>query len=104
MSDPFTLQVPADTRYRIIGPEVAARYVEVLGGTAADGQAVATLVTETLASLVDGDRVGRAEADTRVCDLSFTPGTDGVEIAVRCGARSKVVQYPLHPVRPGTAR
>jgi hypothetical protein len=100
MSDPFTLQVPADSRYRVIGPEVAARFVEVLGGTAGDRQAVATLVTDALAALLgEGDQTSRG-----VCDLAFTPGADGLEIAVTCGAGSRLVQYPLQPARPGTAR
>ena len=102
MSDPFTLQVPADSRYRVIGPEVAARYVEVLGGTAADRQAVATLVTDALAALLaEGHSSPR---DTAVCDLAFRAGADGVEIAVTCGAESRLVQYPLQPARPGTTR
>ena len=102
MSDPFTLQVPADSRYRAIAPEVAARYVEVLGGTTADRQAVATLVTDALAALVmEGDPASRG-----VCDLAFTAGSDGLEIAiaVTCGAGSRLVQYQLQPARPGTAR
>jgi len=102
MSDPFTLQVPADSRYRVIGPEVAARYVEVLGGTAADRQAVATLVTDTLAALLAEDDPSHRGAV--VCDLAFTPGADGLVIAVTCGTRSRLVQYPLQPARPGTAR
>lgn len=100
MSDPFTLQVPVDSRYRAIGPEVAARYVEVLGGTTADGQAVATLVTDALAALlIEGDPSSRGS-----CDLAFTAGAHGLEIAVTCGAGSRLVQYQLQPARPGTAR
>jgi hypothetical protein len=96
MSEPFTLKVPAEGRYRVIGPEVAGRYVELLGGSDADRQALMALLTDALADI--------AEATDGSCDLTFAPTEAGVEVTVRCGARTAVVRHVLHHARPGSVR
>jgi len=95
MSEPFTLKVPADGRYRVIGPEVGGRFVDLLGGNAADRDALVAQLTEALTEV--------AEADA-TCDLSFAPTPSGVEVTIRCGARSSVVRQALHLTRPGSVR
>jgi hypothetical protein len=46
----FALDVPVDPRYRVLGPEVAGRYVEVLGGSESDRKAFAAAVAEAMAT------------------------------------------------------
>ena len=89
MSLPFSLQVPADARYRVLAPEIASRYAEVSGGTKADGQALAAALTEALEGLA---REGGPDA---TFDLRFEPGASGVEVTVRSEGRSTVVRHAL---------
>jgi hypothetical protein len=89
MSQPFTLTVPVDARYRTLAPEVAGRYVEMMGGSAADGQAMAAALTAELDKVADDADEG---AGVR---LSFHPGVGGVQVTVRCGSHSSVVTHPL---------
>ena len=89
MSDPLTLVVPADARYRVLGPEVAAKFAEISGGSAADGEALA----ESLTSALDEIAAGAAEGDH--IDLTIHAQAAGVEIRLRCRDRSSVVTQPL---------
>jgi len=89
MSDPLTLTVPTDARYRILGPEIAAKYVELVGGTAADGQALADAVSRALADL------GAQSADDAHADLMFRGHPASIEVTVSCGSHTVVVTHPL---------
>jgi hypothetical protein len=92
MSETLTLTVPADARYRVLGPEVAGKFAELVGGTPADGKALADAVSAALADVVDGSEDG-----SRV-DLTFQTETGGVDVTIRCASRSSVVKHPL-PVK-----
>jgi hypothetical protein len=87
MSYPFVLQVPADERYRGLAPEVAGKYVELSGGSAADGQVLADELNAALRKMAMG------EAD--VVDLSFTAKNGHVEVTLASGGRSTVVRVAL---------
>ena len=89
MSDAFTLRVPADARFRALGPEVASRYIELLGGSEADRQTLAAAVAGALTDLAAAAPTGAA------CDVAFAASGAGVEVTVRCGARSSVVRQAL---------
>ncbi len=89
MSEPFTLTVPADTRYRVLGPEVAAKYAELGGGSSADAAAFGAAITETLRQVFHGAGPG-AEAV-----LKFRTTPDGIEVRVSCGAETTTLQHPL---------
>jgi xanthine/CO dehydrogenase XdhC/CoxF family maturation factor len=89
MSDPLTLTVPADTRYRVLGPEIAAKYVELVGGTAADGQALADAVAQALTDLA-----AQGGPDAHV-DLTLRGHPASIEVTVCCGSHTLVVTRPL---------
>ena len=89
MAEPFTLTVSVDERYRVLAPEVAGKYAGLLGGSAADGEALAAALGEAVTALVAGNE----SAD--VIELAFQPGEDGVEVQLTCGERSAVVSHSL---------
>jgi hypothetical protein len=85
MADSFLLTVPVAPEYRVLAPEVAARYAELAGGTADDGGRLAADLTRALEALARD-----APADAAVA-LSFTASPDEVVIDLRCGARTASV-------------
>jgi len=89
MPEAFTMTVSVDERYRVLAPEVAGKYASLLGGTDADGEALAAALADAVARLVD-------DADaTEVIDLEFRPDGNGVEVHLTCGDRSTVVSHTL---------
>lgn len=89
MPDPLTLTVPVDPRYRILGSEAAGKYAELVGGTAADGQAVAATVSTAL------DAIASASDPGAHVDLSLRGEASGVEIRMVCGSHTRVVTHPF---------
>jgi len=89
MPDPLTLTVPIDPRYRNLGSEAAGKYVELVGGTAADGEAVAAAVATALDAMASesdpGDHV----------DLALRGEASAVEVTLACGPRTRTVTHPL---------
>lgn len=79
--------VPLDARYRALAPDVAAKYVELAGGTTADGESLAASLTDAIASLgLDGDAT---------LHLSFSANHGHVEVTVRGDNRTLTVRQPL---------
>ena len=93
MSESLLLTVPADPRYRVLGPEVAGKYVELVGGSEADGQALAGAVSNALAEIADQSEPGSH------LDLTFRGQPGGIEVTVCCGSRTLVVTHPLPAAR-----
>jgi hypothetical protein len=89
MTRSFTLQVPAEARYRALAPDVAGRYVELLGGGPDDAQALSGAIGEALAALAAGAPAGAT------VELAFEAGSRGIEVTLRCQGRSVVVTRPL---------
>jgi hypothetical protein len=89
MADPVTLLVPADARYRVLAPEIAAKYAELAGGSPTEGQAVASALSAAL------DEVATGAAEDAHVDLTLQAESGVVEIALRCEGRSAVVKQPL---------
>jgi hypothetical protein len=89
MSEPFTLTVPADARYRVLGPEVAAKYAELGGGSSADAAAFGEAITAALRRVFNGAGPG-AEAE-----LQFRTTPEGIEVRVSCGSEATVLRHPL---------
>ena len=96
MTDPVTLVLPADARFRGLAPDVAGRYVVAAGGSEAD----AGVVAEALKTAIDKLTAGAAE-DAGV-ELNFrTPAGQnggpevGIEVTVKCEGKSSVVTHPL---------
>ena len=83
----FTLQIPADAKYADVAADAARKFVELMGGAAAEGAALAD-------ALVDAIRA----ADTAGAPLScaFTLQAAGVEVVITTGAgASAVVRQPI---------
>jgi hypothetical protein len=89
MSDPVTLLVPTDERFRAIGPELAGKFCLSSGGAEADAAALTDAVAEAVATVTAGD-------DTQTdMTLDFQAPAGQVEVTVRCGGQSSVVSHPL---------
>ncbi len=89
MPDPVNLLVPADARFRGLGPEVGARYMVAVGGSQAD----ASSLTEALARAMDQLAQGAGRDAEMELDFRAPGGT--VEVTVRCHGQSEVVTHPL---------
>jgi hypothetical protein len=89
MADPFRLTVAADSRFRVLVPEVASRYVEVIGGSASDGQALALAVTQAI------DRIGHSAADAGAIEFAFRSSAGAVEVELTHDGRAHTVTCPL---------
>jgi hypothetical protein len=93
MSDPVTLLVPTDERFRAIGPELAGKYCAAQGGSDGDAATVVEAVTTAVQALTDTADRG---ADVTM-DLRTVPGN--VEVTLRCCGRSSVVTHALPSTR-----
>jgi hypothetical protein len=90
MSAPLSLVVPADRRYRVLAPELAEKYAELAGGTAADGPALAAAVASAMDTLCPETNAGLQ------IDLTFRPDdASGVIVEIRCEGRSTTVKHLL---------
>ena len=92
MTDPVTLLLPADARFRGLAPDMGGRYVVAAGGSEADAGVVGEALKAAIDSLADG-----AAVDAGV-ELNFrTPGgpEGGIEVTVTCEGKSSVVTHPL---------
>lgn len=94
MSDTVNLLVPADGRFRAIGPELAGKFCVAQGGSEADAASVSAAVTEALSDLA-ADGTGEVSMDFRL-------QAGQVEVTVRCDGRSSVVTQPLPTPRAAT--
>ncbi len=83
MSDTVNLLVPADERFRAIGPDLAGRFCVAQGGSEADAAAVSAAVTQAVTDLAT-DAGAELTIDFRTRDGQ-------VEVTVHCGGRSSVV-------------
>jgi hypothetical protein len=89
MADAFSLQIPLEPAYRALVPEVASRYAELLGGTAADAAALTDAVEAAMTKIAAG-----LEPSTAV-DLSFRPNGAGVHVELSCQDRHTTVTVPI---------
>jgi hypothetical protein len=89
MADAFSLQIPLEPAYRELVPEVAGRYAELLGGSAADAAALSDAVIAAIASVSAG-----AAPSTEV-DLRFKPNGAGVHVELSCQDRHTTVTVPM---------
>ena len=89
MADAFSLQIPLEPAYRELVPEVAGRYAELLGGSAADAAALSDAVVAAIASVSAG-----AAPSTEV-DLRFKPNGAGVHVELSCQDRHTTVTVPM---------
>ena len=89
MADAFSLQIPLEPAYRELVPEVAGRYAELLGGSAADAAALSDAVVAAIAS------VSASAAPSTEVDLRFKPNGAGVHVELSCQDRHTTVTVPM---------
>jgi hypothetical protein len=89
MSGPLSLIVPADRRYRVLAPELAEKYAELAGGTAAGGPALAASIAAAMDTLCPDTGSGAH------IDLNFRPEATGLVVEIRCEGRSTTVRHLL---------
>jgi hypothetical protein len=92
MSMAFTLTVPADHRFRPVVLDVTVKCTELAGGSAADGQALA----ESLAETVNGMTLD----PHAVVTLVYRPGRGGVEVTATSAGRSATVRHAIPVSKP----
>ena len=83
MSDPVTLLVPSEERYRQLAADVARKFMETAGGSADDARALAGDVQAS------ADRLAAAGGPDVQVTLKVTSA--GVEIHLRCAGGSATV-------------
>ena len=89
MSGPLSLIVPADPRFRVLAPELAEKYAELSGGTAADGPALAASIAAAMNEVCPETDAGHH------IDLKFRPDASGVIVEIHCEGRSTTVRHLL---------
>ena len=85
MADPFRLTLSSDSRFRSLVPDVASRYVEVLGGSAPDAEAVALAVSQAISA------VATEHPDAGPIELSFRLSGGAVEVELSHDGREQTV-------------
>lgn len=86
MLQSLQLSVPADARYRVLAPEVAAKYAALAGCSDEDAKAMLADVERAAAELAEaGD------------DIALVFGVDAgdVQVSLTCGARSITIRRSL---------
>jgi|SoiMethySBSTD1v2_1073268.scaffolds.fasta_scaffold45105_3 hypothetical protein len=83
----FNLRVPADTRFAALAPDVAARFMDMMGGAPSDCTALAAALTGAMHELKP-DPHGDVE-------LAFSAEPTGLQVTLRSGSRTSVVRHPL---------
>jgi hypothetical protein len=93
MADALLLTLPVAAAFRTLGPQIAARYAEIAGGTPADSTALSAALAETLEGLA------AAAGPDAALALRFQKRADGIEVEARCGDRSATVRQTVVPQR-----
>ena len=86
-SPAFTLQVSAASSFRKLLSEAAGRYVEIVGGSAPERDALSRVVAERVEALAHG-------ADGAI-EIACTRALNGVDVSLRAGGQTVVVHQPL---------
>jgi hypothetical protein len=87
MADPFTLEVPADARFRVLAPELAGRYVEIVGGSDSEREACRARLADVIRDIAP------SAGETVYLRVRTTPS--GIEAVVTCDGESRMVTVPL---------
>jgi hypothetical protein len=88
MSSPaFTLQASADSDFRKLLAEVAGRYVEIMGASAAECEALTRALADRVEALAEGDH--------GTIEIACTPLAHGIDVTIRANGQTSVVHHPL---------
>ncbi len=83
------MTVTSPEPFRSMAVEVAGKYVEMAGGSAADVGALTSALAGTIDTMASG------APDGATIDLAFRPNGQDIEVTVTCGEHAAVVRQPL---------
>lgn len=83
----LVLEAPADPRYASLVPEIASRFIELMGGPKDDGAALAAALVDAIGKLAPGPN--------DAVELTFDARGAGLEVTLRSGGKTVVVRHPL---------
>ena len=95
MSEPFTLVIPVEPRFRVLASDVAGRYAELVGGARAGVSAAVAAAVEAIAQAAAGNG---AEIHVTFRPSPLRQGQSGpgaVAVDLRCGAATRTITCPL---------
>ena len=93
MLDAFSLIVPTDPTFESLAPELATRYAELAGGSAADAQAVGAALRAALV------RVSVGAVPGEHVDLAFRPEAGGVHVDLTCAGKTETINVTIPVVK-----
>jgi len=93
MLDAFSLIVPTDSTFESLAPELATRYAELAGGSAADAHAVGAALRAALA------RVSVGAVPGEHVNLAFRPEAGGVHVALDCAGKTETLSVTIPAVK-----
>lgn len=85
----FTISMPVEAPYLELASDVAGKYVELAGGSAADASALAASVAS---------EVGRLSTDSNghaVVEMAFALEAEAIGVTLTCDGRSVTVRQPV---------
>jgi hypothetical protein len=86
MPPPFDLSVPSDAKFRVLAPEVTAKYAALAGCSEAEATAVQADVERAVASLAGaGENIA----------LKFDADAGELRVVLTCGSASSTVRRAL---------
>jgi hypothetical protein len=86
MTEPLTLLIPAEARFRAIASDLAGRFAELAGG-ARDG--VSAAVAEAV------EAVAKSGGGAAEIHLTFRPSAAAIDVDLRCGTATRTISCPL---------
>jgi hypothetical protein len=94
MPESFTLSLPGEQNFSQIAADVASKYIELAGGSAADAQALAAAVVDAMTDVAGaGGMRGKV-----ACEFRRNGGQ--IDVTVRCHGRARTVTQTVGRVRP----
>jgi hypothetical protein len=87
--DAFRFLVPVADQFRSLAPQLAARYVELSGGSAGDAEAFSQAVTAALERISSGLEPGAH------VHLAFSPEAGGLHVDLSCEGRRESVDVTI---------
>jgi hypothetical protein len=88
------MTVSAHDPFRTMAVEVAGKYAEMSGGSAADVGALTAALAGTLSTM------SAQAADGATIELAFRPNGHDIEVTVTCGPHTAVIRQPI-PAKQG---
>jgi len=88
----FTLEVVCDPRFAVVAPDVASRFLELLGGSPAEASALGQALAAAVGSL--------GCPFEAVLTVAYEANPAALSVTLRCDGRSTVITHARPPM-PG---